>query len=245
MCRGETNQTGHTKKKEVKYCIQYIYICVCDYMCGIYIYMLYLEVINNGNKEPTQFGRVTFYFGRVGRIGSQTVHPFGIARPPKAPGGWHVHFHSDRDDVPLLLDPGVSQAFTHTVPCPHSNPAPCSRCSRKSSALIAASPCLSYDRSASFVCGSMSRAASISFQDMAIPPWEAGTKSQAPTVKYKLLTSLKSMPNFERIRLRITFAARKAGWRGRKTFKACSFLRKASDRGVATGHHGAPSQHSR
>ena len=56
----------------------YIYVCVC---------VLYLEVINNGNKEPTQFGRVTFYFGRVGRIGSQTVHPFGIARPPKAPGG--------------------------------------------------------------------------------------------------------------------------------------------------------------
>lgn len=85
----------------------------------------------------------------------------------------------------------------------------------------------------------MSRAASISFH-MAIPPWETGTKSQAPTVKYKLLTSLKSIPNFERIRLRITFAARKAGWRGRKTFKACSFLRKASDRGVATGtmgHH--------
>ena len=197
-------------------------MCVCDYMCGVcmYIYMLYLEVINNGNKEPTQFGRVTFYFGRVGRIGSQTVHPFGIARPPKAPGGWHVHFHSDRDDVPLLLDPGVSQ-------------------------VIAASPCLSYDRSASFVCGSMSRAASISFQDMSIPPWGTGTKSQAPTVKYKLLTSLKSIPNFERIRLRITFAAGKAGWRGWKTFKACSFLRKASDRGVATEHHGAPSQHSR
>ena len=183
-----------------------VIICVV-YVC-MYIYMLYLEVINNGNKEP-------FWESWADWVANRP--PFWHSQTAKGSRG-HVHFHSDRDDVPL--DPQVSQ-------------------------VIAASPCLSYDRSASFVCGSMSRAASISFQDMAIPPWGTGTKSQAPTVKYKLLTSLKSIPNFERIRLRITFAAGKAGWRGWKTFKACSFLRKASDRGVATEHHGAPSQHSR